>query len=84
MLSAREAFVRGDWHAAGGLFRVAQSIGELDTDDLDLLSRAMWFLGEVSASMEESERALGRLVAERRPLRAAGRSAACARVDHAR
>lgn len=65
--SAREAFARGEWRAASDVLRHVDECGALDVSDVDLLARALWFLGEIPESLALSERAFaGYLGAGRR------------------
>ncbi|MCK0114198.1 helix-turn-helix transcriptional regulator [Ornithinimicrobium sp. F0845] len=54
LVTAREAFARGEWRTAREQLETAPSLGAAD---LDLLSRATWFLGDVAESMQQAERA---------------------------
>lgn len=55
--SARGAFARGEWRAASDALRRADEGRALDATDVDLLARALWFLGEIPQSLALSERA---------------------------
>ncbi|PVG84342.1 helix-turn-helix transcriptional regulator [Nocardioides gansuensis] len=70
--SAREAFARHDWRAArDGL---ARSRLTLTTSELELLSEACWWLGDVPEATAVSEEVYERLAAGGEPLRAADRA----------
>lgn len=74
LTEAREAFTRGDWDTAG---RTMERVGEespLSLEDLEILARSKWWLGDVQGSMALSEEVFHRLVAEEQ-FRAAAKSA---------
>lgn len=72
--AAEEAYARGHWRQARDRAREADAAGTLSGFHLDLLTRALWFLGEVPESLPVAERAFTRYVAERRDTDAAALS----------
>lgn len=86
--AARVAFARGDWRAARDGLRAADVAGDLTAADHDLLSRAVWILGDVPGSMVEAERAFTCYLDEGRTVEAADLSLRLtaqhsSRADHA-
>ncbi|MFW0771667.1 LuxR C-terminal-related transcriptional regulator [Paenarthrobacter nitroguajacolicus] len=74
LTEAREAFTRGDWDTA---CRTMERVGEespLSLEDLEILARSKWWLGDVQGSMALSEEVFHRLVADEQ-FRAAAKSA---------
>lgn len=55
LTAARDAYARGDWHAAYGALSQARASGELDAADLAALGGAAWWVGRVQESLEATE-----------------------------
>jgi DNA-binding NarL/FixJ family response regulator len=72
LLTAREAFARGDWRTARQKLRSSGRDRSLAPADLELLSRACWLLGEVPESMEQTEQAFTGYLRVGDPVAAAG------------
>lgn len=70
--AARAAYDRGDWRAAYESLEPHRD--QLDTDDLDLLGRAAWWLGDSPFSMSVSEDLYQRLRARGADQQAADRA----------
>ena len=64
LLGARDAYSRGDWRAAYDHFGRAHEDAELNTDDLSSYGMAAWRLGYGRESIQLSEQAFNRLIAE--------------------
>lgn len=58
---AREAYARGDWNVARRNLELAAQEAPLDSADLEILSRSVWWLGDVQGSMSLSEQIFHRL-----------------------
>ncbi len=52
---AREAYAAGDWRTARALLERAHADAALPPDDLELLGRAAWWLGDTATSREATE-----------------------------
>ena len=72
--AARDAFASGDWRTAHDLFELAQLREALDTDDLDLLGRSCWWLGDTAGFLEVGEEVYRARVATGDQLGAASRA----------
>src|SRR5262245_28239126 len=64
LVSARDAYSRGDWRSAYEHFNRAHQTSELNTDDLSSFGMAAWRLGCGRESIQLSEQAFNRLIAE--------------------
>ena len=64
LLAARDAYSHGDWRAAYDHFGRAHEAAELNTDDLSSYGMAAWRLGYGRESIQLSEQAFNRLIAE--------------------
>jgi DNA-binding NarL/FixJ family response regulator len=75
LVDARDAYARGDWRTAYNHFGRAQQTVELSTDDLSSYGMAAWRLGYGRESIQLSEQAFNRLVAEKNTQNAAMKAA---------
>lgn len=64
VLAARDAYSRGDWRTAYDRFARAHEAAELNTDDLSAYGMAAWRLGYGRESIQLSEQAFNRLIAD--------------------
>ncbi|WP_377642385.1 LuxR C-terminal-related transcriptional regulator [Oryzobacter terrae] len=71
VVAAREAYAAGDWRTARALLQREHAVAPLPTDDLELLGRASWWLGDTSTSREVAEDVYRARVAEGEPVAAA-------------
>ncbi|WP_165962648.1 helix-turn-helix transcriptional regulator [Occultella glacieicola] len=69
--AGRLEFARGDWQAAHRDLSRARNLGALSTADLDLLSRATWWVGAARESLDLSEEVFDRYQQEGDPTGAA-------------
>ncbi|WP_392542189.1 LuxR C-terminal-related transcriptional regulator [Oryzobacter telluris] len=53
--AAREAYAAGDWRTARALLERHHAEEPLATDDLELLGRALWWLGDTAGSREVAD-----------------------------
>ncbi len=71
---ARDAYASGDWHTAHDLLERSHRREALGTDDLDLLGRCCWWLGDTAGFLEIGEEVYRARVAADDPLGAASRA----------
>lgn len=74
LMEAREAFARGDWDAARRAMESAGDESPLSLEDVEILARSKWWLGDVQGSMALSEKVFRGLVAGKQ-FRAAAKAA---------
>ena len=71
---ARDAYASGDWRTAHDLLERSHRREALGTDDLDLLGRCCWWLGDTAGFLEVGEEVYRARVAAEDPLGAASRA----------